>query len=316
MSGESVSEADAVSPEGRWFRPIARSGALALTVLVLLIAAAVPGTSGAFVAKVQNTTDTSVSKGTFTCTDLFRAPKAKATAYFEWVLGEPAGETTAVDSNDAKNPGVYTNDHGVDTGATRPVSACPNDPPLTASTFTGKQFVRTTSMVSVAPLRFSLAIWFRSPQKGGRLIGFSNQLSETQGSGSYDRHIYFQPSGQISFGVYNYGTRIITSPAGTNYADDRWHLAVATFDDSGPSAGMFLYLDGVLADSNTTADYRSAEANLAYWRVGWDAMDPSWTGGTDTSAVLQLSVRFAAAYARVLDGGEVASMWSIGKPAP
>jgi hypothetical protein len=101
--------------------------------------------------------------------------------------------------------------------------------------------------------------------------------------GNYDRHIYLDGAGKVWFGVYNGGNQTIGTTA--SYNDGNWHMAAATLS----SAGMALYVDGVLrgTDSNATAEastgwWRVGCGNLAGWGTDWTG--PNNPGTTSTTA--------------------------------
>ncbi|MFD1722316.1 LamG-like jellyroll fold domain-containing protein [Amnibacterium endophyticum] len=292
-----------------------RRAGLGLLAAAAVAAAALlaPGTSGSFTAAITNTTDTAKAATQFTCSDVFAAVRTKAAnTYFEYTLTEAAGTTGAADSSAAGNPGIYQGTHSTDTATP---TACPNDAPKVAyapaGTASAPQYVTTTNTVGASPTTFSLVVWFKTSTKSGRLIGLGNQ--QTGASGIYDRQVYLQPTGQLSFGTYLNGYQIITSPSGRDYADGLWHQVVATLTPGTPNTGMSLYVDGALAAANTA--YTSAQSNTGYWRIGYDSLGSSWTGGTATNASFVGSIKYAAAYRYALSPGEVRSMYSIGLPA-
>lgn len=296
-------------------RDLRRAGAgLLVAAAVGALALLTPATSGAFTAKVTNSVDTAKAATLFRCADTFSATRAKAAAntYFEYALSEAAGTTTAVDSSSAGNPGLYQSTHSTDVGTP---TACPNDTPKVAYAPAGTaqtpQYVTTTNPVGTSPATFSLVVWFKTSTKSGRLIGLGG--SQTGASGTYDRQIYLQPSGQLSFGTYSTTYQILTTATGTNYADGAWHQVVATMTAGTPNTGMSLYVDGALATSNAT--YTTAQTNTGYWRIGYDALGSGWTGNTATNAFFVGSIKYAAAYRYVLTLPEVKSLYSIGAPA-
>ena len=77
---------------------------------------------------------------------------------------------------------------------------------------------------------------------GGKIIGFGNSTNAT--SSHYDRHVYMQNDGKLTFGVYPDGVRTVTSPTG--YNDGQWHQVVASLG----SDGMQLYVDGQLVGAD------------------------------------------------------------------
>ena len=113
---------------------------------------------------------------------------------------------------------------------------------------------------------FSVETWFRTTTtSGGKLVGFGNANTGT--STNYDRHIYMEPDGRITFGIYNNGFYTATSPSALN--DGQWHQAVGTL---GPT-GMSLYVDGKRVGSNGGTSV--AQPYSGYWRVGGDT---PWSG--------------------------------------
>lgn len=128
---------------------------------------------------------------------------------------------------------------------------------------------------------FTLSAWVRTAStRGGWVLGMGGRRWGT--STNYDRVIYLQANGRPSFSV-GMGPR--THIFGTTPVNDNLpHHLVATLG----SAGMALYVDGVLVASNASvtagAQYTgngpadpSPPANpptpdgLGYWRVGYDA---------------------------------------------
>ncbi len=93
------------------------------------------------------------------------------------------------------------------------------------------------------PSSYSEELWFNTKStNGGKLIGFGN--SPTGNSGSYDRHVWLENSGQISFGAWTGQANIATSPG--TYNDGQWHYMVATQG----ADGMKVYIDGGLVATN------------------------------------------------------------------
>lgn len=174
-----------------------------------------------------------------------------------WRLAEGPGASTAVDSgaqatDGSYSPGVTTGAPGLRTGQL-------------AASFNGTSGTVVSSKQIVSPTTFSVETWLRSTSTtGGRILGFGD--AATGLSSQYDRHLWLQPDGRVSFGVWNQQGFTITSPAAIN--DGGWHHVVGTF---GP-AGSKLYVDGQLADANPAA---TASTYSGYWRLGGDN---TWSG--------------------------------------
>ncbi|WP_028047338.1 LamG domain-containing protein [Cellulomonas sp. URHE0023] len=191
-----------------------------------------------------------------------------------WRLGEPSG-TTMVD--DWAGGAYAIAGDGVTRGATGAIGSDPN----AASTFSGT----TTGLVATqtpveGPQTFSIEAWFKTTTTaGGKIVGFGNK--NTGNSGSYDRHIYMETSGQVTFGVYPGQKRTLTSSK--TYNDGSWHHVVGTL---GPT-GEKLYVDGARIGQRT--DTTGAQAIPAgYWRIGGDsawAGAPYFNGSIDDVAI-------------------------------
>src|SRR5690606_34624558 len=89
-------------------------------------------------------------------------------------------------------------------------------------------------------------------------------------SGSYDRHLYMQNNGRLTFGVYPGGVRTVSSTA--SYNDGDWHHVVASLD----ADGMQLFVDGVLVAQDPSVT--DAQSYNGYWRVGGDNLG-GWPDG-------------------------------------
>ena len=159
----------------------------------------------------------------------------------------------------------------------------------------------TTSYASPGPQVFSVSIWFKtSVASGHKLIGFENVQSVITGS-TYDRHIYMGTDGKIYFGVHNVASYTVASSA--TLTDNKWHIAVGTFDGS----TMKLYIDGVYQGSNNPG---AAQAYTGYWRIGNYKLS-SWSNASDGYYQGQLDdVRI---YNRALTQGEVQQLYTAGK---
>lgn len=169
----------------------------------------------------------------------------------------------------------------------------------TATTFSGSSSstARTTNSLP-GPQTFTVEAWFKtSSTRGGKIVGFGS--SATGNSGSYDRHVYLDNSGRVTFGVYPGTTRTITS--GTGFNDNRWHHVVASLSE----AGQVLFVDGVKIGERT--DTTSAQVYTGYWRIGGDTVS-SWPSA-GSSSYLSGSISNVAVYDRALSRAEVDEHW-------
>lgn len=152
-------------------------------------------------------------------------------------------------------------------GVTRGTEGAILGEPRASSDFNGNSdgFASTTNAIA-GPNSFGLEAWFKTTtNSGGKIIGFGN--SSTGTSSNYDRHVYMEPSGQITFGVYPGSSQTISS--GSTFNDGQWHHMTAGMSEN----GMILYIDGVRVAQRT--DITSAQPYNGYWRVGGDS---PWSG--------------------------------------
>ena len=214
---------------------------------------------------------------------------ANPDVYFR--LDESAG-TTAKDSSPNGVDGVYTAS-GVTYGVVTPVTGS-----TSAVTFDG-QFatgVATGADMTAPPGAFTHELWFKTTTtQGGKLIG--KGCAQTGNSWCYDRHVWMENSGQLSFGVWTGTTNITTSPA--SYNDGQWHYLVAS---QGPD-GLKLYVDSILVGTNPQTQ---AEASAGYWRIGGDSR---WSGNSDWFAG---TIDEVAVYSTVLSPATVVSHFTTG----
>ena len=154
----------------------------------------------------------------------------------------------------------------------------------TAYQLTSGSVVANQSMLS--PSTYSGEVWFKTTSTlGGRLFGFGNSTT-TALSGSYDRHVYMQNNGKLSFGSYNGVQNVVTSSGA--YNDGQWHHVVAT---QGPD-GMRLWVDTQRVGSNAVS---TAQNYTGAWRLGGDRV---WSGAS--SNYLNASFDEFAVYPTVL----------------
>ena len=205
-----------------------------------------------------------------------------------WRVGESNG-TTAADSGAAGNTGTYVT--GTALGRPGAIAGVTN----TAVGFDGSSGLLSSDTQFSNPTVYSEELWFNTTTtNGGKLIGFGD--SQTGLSSGYDRHVYMENSGQLTFGVWTGQTNTITSPQ--PYNDGSWHHMVATQS----SDGMKLYVDGQQVGTNPQT---AAQVYNGYWRVGGDRTwgpQPYFAGTIDEVAV----------YSSALSPSEVSTHFALG----
>ncbi|MET4136513.1 LamG-like jellyroll fold domain-containing protein, partial [Pseudarthrobacter sp. PvP090] len=228
-------------------------------------------------------------------------PQAPADAYGKavfdaepqlfWRLGESSG-TQAADSGQLENPGTFY--PGTTLGASGAIQGLADS----AAGFDGASGLVSTNTLISNPTVYSEELWFNTTtSNGGKLIGFGNEKSGL--SSAYDRHVYMETSGQLTFGVYTGSPVMVTSPG--SYNDGKWHHLVATQS----SSGMVLYVDGQSVGTNPES---TQQAYDGYWKVGGDRTwgpQPYFAGVIDEVAV----------YTTALSADAVATHYSLGAGA-
>jgi PKD repeat protein len=204
-----------------------------------------------------------------------------------WRLGESPATTV----NDWAGFSSATANAGVTGGQVGAI----NDDTNPASSFSGTNTgFATTNSLQPGPNVFTVESWVKTTSTaGGKIIGFGS--SNTGNSGSYDRHVYFDSLGRITFGVYAGAVRTVTSPK--VYRDGQWHHVVASLG----SGGMALFVDGVKVGGRT--DTTAGQAYNGYWRIGGDNLG-SWPSAP-SSAYLNGQIDDVAVYPTVLTPAKI-----------
>jgi PKD repeat protein len=168
-------------------------------------------------------------------------------------------------------------------------------------------FVRTPNSVGGSQ-KFAVEAWFKTDTtRGGKIVGFGN--GALADSTSYDRHIYMQNNGKLTFGVYPGQVKAVSST--DSYNNNQWHHVVAQLSD----AGMQMYVDGALVATDVSVT--SAQTYNGYWRIGGDNLN-GWTN-QPSSAYFNGEIDDVAIYDEVLSQDQVSWHWSLsghGGPPP
>ncbi|MDN3497515.1 PKD domain-containing protein, partial [Planococcus sp. APC 4015] len=207
-----------------------------------------------------------------------------------WPLGENSGSTG---TNWAEGSDLAVN------AATRGTTGQNLETPSKATTFAGSDTSYAASKKSEPSSdTVSVEAWFNTTSaQGGKIVGFGN--AATGGSGSYDRHVYIDGSGRVTYGVYTGASQTLQSSTGFN--DGQWHHVVATLG----ADGMVLYLDGKRVAART--DTTSGQPYTGFWRIGGDNLG-GWpnVGGQ----YLNGSISDVAIYKSVLTRTQVDAHWT------
>jgi hypothetical protein len=155
--------------------------------------------------------------------------------------------------------------------------------------------VSTVSMTN--PTAFTIECWFRADDhSSGVLVGFGD--TPTGSPGTYDREIYLENGGRLTF-VTNPGTPLsVRSP--TAYDDGDWHHVVGSLG----AAGLKLYVDGNLVASDGTIT--TAGNYTGYWRWGGSTRPPSTWPYRPLNGYFTGTIDEVAIYASQLSDQQVA----------
>ncbi len=256
-----------------------------------------PGASHTYTVRAVDGNGNAVTSGSATAT----VASGESSAYASAVLDDGASLYYPLGSTRADWGGGSTPLFGTGVTDTTP-GAVAGSTGQSASSFDGTANGRVSSGTSgrVVPA-FSTELWFNTTTTtGGKLIGFGS--SQTASSGSYDRHIYMQNNGRLTFGVYPGQVRTISSTAA--YNDGRWHHVVA----SQGAGGIALYVDGVQVaqDASTT----TAQSYTGFWRIGGDNLN-GWPNRPSSTHFLG-AIDEVAVYDSVLSSSQVATHFAVG----
>lgn len=270
-------------------RPSALTGAMSITPRLKVTTSIGGWSESASLAATLSTSATNAWSPYAT-----RVKADGATKY--WPLGEAAGTSTVYDW-------VGTDDATASAGVTRGTAGAIGGSPVgTASTFSGDATgFAATRTAAPGPATFAVEAWIRTTSTtGGKIVGFGNANTGT--STAYDRQLYLDGNGILSFGVYP--DPGIESVLSTRYPlnDGAWHYVVGNLS----AAGQQLWVDGQLvAESANTA----AQSYSGYWRIGGDspwAGDAWFDGDIDDVAVYPTALGSTAIDSRWTTSGRAA----------
>ncbi len=214
----------------------------------------------------------------------------------EWVQDKSAGATTTTANNGLYKFGAVGGAAGAIRGDTS-----------TAATFDGVDDFVWEDQLKQAPTTYTMETWIKTDTTaGGKIIGFGTGRPRTDNlqaspSRTFDRHVYMENSGRLTFGVYTGSMTTVRSAL--PYNDNQWHHVVAT---QGP-AGMRLYVDGLAVGSNSVT---TAQNYAGVWHVGGDNLN-SWPN-RPTSNYFRGQIDETAVYNAPLSARQVLEHYDLG----
>jgi signal peptidase I len=296
-----------------------RIAPIALTVTASIFAVALVlqmSTNAAFAASIKNSTNTAGTRTWFSCKN---AETGTSGALFAWDLTSTSNPQSDLTPNGPD--GTLSNNGSKSTNATTDTTSLPCRRDTTGSLmFNGGTCIYINGAAIPSTQSYSEEVWFRASNPNtlnGKLMGFASNTTPAN-QGSYDRHIYLDPTGRVVFGVYLTGLtgqRVVSSPVGTNYANSQWHHVVATSGPTGALGTITLYVDGIQRD--TRPDVANQDPYNGYWMVGCGMLN-NWMDATGTARAFPQyftgNLRLAAVYDRALTATEVNEHWLAGQP--
>ena len=124
-----------------------------------------------------------------------------------------------------------------------------------------KSYVRTPNAPKI-PDEITYSFRFKTGYSGTKSQHFVGYRNSFNSGGNWDRAVWMDPSGTVSFYVYPGSQQVITSTS--NYNDNKWHHLVATLSST---RGMELYVDCKKVASSGT---KSAQSFSGFWVLGFD----------------------------------------------
>jgi signal peptidase I len=243
--------------------------------------------------------------------------------YLYWKLDDATGQNVAIDYSGNNRSGQYSPTPSGTTPWTMQQTGglTGQSPNLAVSAAGGVNNNTTCVTTNAAPQNpavntYSEIIWFKTTSsQGGKLIGFESSqtgVSNSNNGGQYDRHIYMDGNGALTFGVWTGGTTTVSSGAG--YNDGQWHMAVATM---GSTSGMRLYVDDVLVGSRAYVNSQDYTAlGGGWWRVGCGNLSGWGSYTTQTNYGFTGSLDEATVYTTEISAADVDKLWTDINPKP
>ncbi|MHA3703818.1 LamG-like jellyroll fold domain-containing protein [Jatrophihabitans sp. YIM 134969] len=281
-----------------WPRRLTHSGVALLAVLGLAgtFASGADAATARFTGTTTSPTNTWSAAPYFSCASAARGDGTALT----YPLDEASG-TTANDIGPNNLTGTYA---GV---SARGATGGPCGGRSVTLNGTSGQVVTPAGAKIQGPNTFTWEIWFRTAAnygRGGKIIGLDTSQSGT--ASQYDRHVYMTNAGGLVFGVYN-GANSTVDSGTKRYNDGVWHLVDAVLSP----AGMRLYVDGALVDSDTSV---TAGENYQGWlRIGGGSLGGAWPM-LPASAWFGGSLAYASAYLLALTPAQIAGHYAVGRP--
>ena len=181
----------------------------------------------------------------------------------------------------------------------------------TSAAFNGTDGYVWSDQQAPAPTTYSIETWIKTTTTlGGKIIGFGDGrpntgTGSTNLSGNYDKHIYMDNAGHLTFGVWT--GRAETINTASSFNDGIWHHIVA----SQGATGMKLFVDGVKVGQQATSTSQPYNGN---WHVGGDNLN-GWPN-QPSSAFFGGQIDDTAIYQSALSATQIANHYTLAGGTP
>jgi signal peptidase I len=294
-----------------------RTAVVTVTAGALLL----PTSQAAFSATTINTASTWSTAASFGPN--YTTDTKALNPYIYWKLDDAGTNNVAIDYSGNNRNGQYgPTPSGTTPWSMQQIGGLTGQSPNLAVNAAGGVNNNTTCVTTnSAPQNpavntYSEIIWFKTTSnQGGKLIGFESSqtgVSNSNNGGQYDRHIYMDGNGALTFGVWTGATTTVSS--GPGYNDGKWHMAVATMGSTG---GMRLYVDDLLVGSRAYVNSQDYTAlGGGWWRVGCGNLSGWGSYTTQTNYGFTGSLDEATVYTTEISASDVDKLWTDINPKP
>ena len=240
--------------------------------------------------------------GSGTATNYYNEVRSES-PYLYWrldfVQGQLADDSSIGGTNDGfmhLSPALLPN------GSINTADQWTGDANNAANTFNGASGYVAQDTAVADDDTFSVELWFKSTSSaGGKLAGFGN--NRTSLSTVYDRDMYLDSAGKVTFRVLDGTNKTVTSNSALN--DGTWKHVVATLDGT----TLRMYVNGTLQTQTVAAAGGDAYA-AGYWRVGGDELGFGGLPDTPASDYLYATIDEFAVYDSALSSTRVTAHWN------
>lgn len=207
---------------------------------------------------------------------LFESEVLADSPWLYWRLGE-AAPGPVLDSSGNGRTGVTGGSGVITYGVPGLVGDANTAYQITSST--NFLFSSTSFVAPVANFTLACAVKIDPGAPAGHILGFYQNSNPSPSSGSRDRFLYVNSSGQLVAGVWTGDRSIIVSP---NPITDGQRHVIHFACGANAAAGSELYIDGVSVGTMPVISTDTSNGGVRYLIAGRNNL-AGWPGGADAS---------------------------------